>query len=244
MLYYLGEMPRISVDRPTLDRRMRVAATTFVSASVRSGRLVDIREAADACRVSARTLQRAFEGRRSGEPSFKGAVAEARMQEARRLLRSHRSVTVSEVAARVGYRDVAQFTQTFRRRFGRTPARERHAAGGRVRGGSVGGAAVSRRARRERRRARRREALYREAELLAAAEVYALSSSELEAARSIGEVRGVRAMRAWVRASARGEGDGPAGESRRESVLLEASVVLAQADRLRELLSDAVGEGA
>jgi AraC-like DNA-binding protein len=69
--------------------------------------------------TSRRQLQRSFA--EIGGTSFRSYVAEVRMQRALELLRDG-TLPVRDVAARVGYRQPAQFAKTFRRHHGAPPS--------------------------------------------------------------------------------------------------------------------------
>ena len=69
--------------------------------------------------TSRRQLQRAFA--EAGRTSFRTHLPEVRMRRALEMLREG-SLPVREVAARVGYRQAAQFAKTFRRHHGRPPS--------------------------------------------------------------------------------------------------------------------------
>ena len=68
---------------------------------------------------SRRQLQRAFA--EIGNTTFREQLAEVRMRQAATLLQD-RSLTVREVAHRVGYRQPAQFAKAFRRHRGTAPS--------------------------------------------------------------------------------------------------------------------------
>ena len=68
---------------------------------------------------SRRQLQRAYA--EIGNTTFRDQLTQVRMERAAELL-SRRSVTVREVAHRVGYRQPAQFAKAFRRRLGVAPS--------------------------------------------------------------------------------------------------------------------------
>jgi AraC family transcriptional regulator, regulatory protein of adaptative response / methylphosphotriester-DNA alkyltransferase methyltransferase len=88
--------------------------------------------------TSRRQLQRAFA--EAGRTSFRTLLAEVRMRRAHELLREG-TLPVREVAARVGYRQAAQFAKTFRRHHGRTPSSIRRE--GAPPSGDHGGAAAA-----------------------------------------------------------------------------------------------------
>jgi AraC-like DNA-binding protein len=69
---------------------------------------------------SRRQVQRAF--REAGQTTFRAALARVRMERAAELLAAGGGLTVREVAARVGYRQPAQFAKAFRRHAGQAPA--------------------------------------------------------------------------------------------------------------------------
>jgi transcriptional regulator GlxA family with amidase domain len=68
---------------------------------------------------SRRQLQRAYS--EIGDTTFREHLTAVRMERAAELLRS-RSLTVREVAQRVGYRQPAQFAKAFRRHHGAAPS--------------------------------------------------------------------------------------------------------------------------
>jgi AraC-like DNA-binding protein len=68
--------------------------------------------------ASRRQLQRAY--LEIGKTTFREHLAVVRMQRAAELLTT-RTMTVREVAQRVGYRQAAQFAKTFRRHHGVSP---------------------------------------------------------------------------------------------------------------------------
>ena len=68
---------------------------------------------------SRRQLQRAYA--EIGETTFRDHLTRVRMQKAAEMLQS-RSLTVREVAHRVGYRQPAQFAKAFRRHQGVAPS--------------------------------------------------------------------------------------------------------------------------
>ena len=75
---------------------------------------------------SRRQLQRAYA--EVGRTTFREHLTAVRMERAADLL-SSRSLTVREVAQRVGYRQPAQFAKAFRRRHGVAPSDFRSTAG-------------------------------------------------------------------------------------------------------------------
>jgi AraC-like DNA-binding protein len=68
---------------------------------------------------SRRQLQRAY--KEIGDTTFREHLTAVRMDRAAELL-SSRSLTVRDVAQRVGYRQPAQFAKAFRRRHGMSPS--------------------------------------------------------------------------------------------------------------------------
>jgi len=84
---------------------------------------------------SRRQLQRAYA--EIGNTTFREQLTRVRMDRAAALL-ERRSVSVREVARRVGYRQPAQFAKAFRRHVGVAPSDFRAAAGGRRAAGGGG----------------------------------------------------------------------------------------------------------
>src|SRR5690606_34226151 len=85
----------------------------------------DLEETANYFRVSRNHLARVAK-RELGEPL--GQISAAiKLDWARTLLRE-RTLSISDVAARVGYRDPLYFSKVFRRRFGQSPANWRKQA--------------------------------------------------------------------------------------------------------------------
>jgi AraC-like DNA-binding protein len=80
-------------------------------------------EAAASLGLSPRTLKRKLG---VGGTSFTALLDQARLERARELLRSERSL--EEIAESLGYSDVANFTRAFRRWTGTTPAAHRKAS--------------------------------------------------------------------------------------------------------------------
>lgn len=87
---------------------------------------ISIAELARACSTSPSTLQRAFHRDLGAPPSR--YLRQRRLQESILLLKSGR-YSVSEVAALVGYDNLAAFSHAFRARFGKSPSEIRRAAG-------------------------------------------------------------------------------------------------------------------
>jgi transcriptional regulator GlxA family with amidase domain len=89
---------------------------------------------------SRRQLQRAYA--EIGDTTFREHLTAVRMERAAELLAT-RGLTVREVAARVGYRQPAQFAKAFRRHHGAAPSgyREARRFGAETPGAAVGAAA-------------------------------------------------------------------------------------------------------
>jgi AraC-like DNA-binding protein len=81
----------------------------------------DVEEVARAMHMSARTLQRRLE---QEQTRFGEVLDRARLGVARRLL-ADRSLTMADVAARVGFSDVATFSRAFKRWTGQPPGQWR-----------------------------------------------------------------------------------------------------------------------
>jgi AraC-like DNA-binding protein len=139
----------LALARPDLDRPMRLAdvhsAQTLAplvdaelaarpqgsSLAERVAALVaaslpgctDVEEVARAMHMSARTLQRRLE---QEQTRFGEVLDQARLGVARRLL-ADRSLTMADVAARVGFSDVATFSRAFKRWTGQPPGQWRRA---------------------------------------------------------------------------------------------------------------------
>jgi AraC family transcriptional regulator, regulatory protein of adaptative response / methylphosphotriester-DNA alkyltransferase methyltransferase len=75
---------------------------------------------------SRRQLQRAYS--EIGDTTFREHLTAVRMEKAAHLLHD-RSLTIREVARRVGYRQPAQFAKAFRRHHGAAPSAFRTASG-------------------------------------------------------------------------------------------------------------------
>jgi len=76
--------------------------------------------------TSRRQLQRAYA--EVGDTTFREHLTAVRMEKAAQLLHNH-SLTIREVARRVGYRQPAQFAKAFRRHHGVAPSEFRTRAG-------------------------------------------------------------------------------------------------------------------
>jgi AraC-like DNA-binding protein len=101
------------VDEPADERVQRV-----VRSLVAGGRF-SADAAADAFGVTRRTLARRLRDRGT---TFRAVLDEARYVEARRLLQSS-SISITEIADRLGYADTATFTRAFHRWCGTSPRR-------------------------------------------------------------------------------------------------------------------------
>ena len=127
-------MKYVPIQRPTTTR----LRTSLYEDSVR---IVEEEYASDlslddiAHRVasSRRQLQRAYA--EIGGTTFRDHLTSIRMSRAAELLRSER-LSVREVAARVGYRQPAQFAKAFRRQLGVAPSEYRTNRGIAADGGS------------------------------------------------------------------------------------------------------------
>ena len=76
--------------------------------------------------TSRRQLQRIYA--EIGHTTFRDQLSDVRMRRAARLLAEHgRTMTVREIAARVGYRQPAQFAKAFRAHHGASPSEFRGA---------------------------------------------------------------------------------------------------------------------
>lgn len=92
---------------------------------------------------SRRQLQRAFS--EIGHTTFREHLTRVRMERAAEMLAS-RSMTVRDVAQRVGYRQPAQFAKAFRRHVGTVPSAYRSARSNEASPGSVEALVGARRA--------------------------------------------------------------------------------------------------
>jgi transcriptional regulator GlxA family with amidase domain len=97
-------------------------AAALVRAEYASGLSLD--DVARRIASSRRQLQRAFA--EAGQTTFRGHLTAVRMERAAELLASL-PLPVREVAARVGYRQPAQFAKAFRRHHGQGPSEYRRA---------------------------------------------------------------------------------------------------------------------
>jgi AraC-like DNA-binding protein len=101
------------------ERRQRDALTfgARIAELLASEGPIDLEAAADRLAMSTRTLIRRL---RSEDLTFQALREDYRRDQALRLLRD-RSLTVADIATRLGYVDGSNFSRTFRRWFGATP---------------------------------------------------------------------------------------------------------------------------
>jgi transcriptional regulator GlxA family with amidase domain len=111
-----GRRPDTIAQRQELYR----AAQAIVASEYASDLLIG--EVARRVYASPRQLQRVY--REQGDTTFRTALGRVRVEEAARLL-AGTTMTVREIARRVGYHQPAQFAKAFRRRFGVAPAEYR-----------------------------------------------------------------------------------------------------------------------
>jgi len=83
---------------------------------------ITVHEAARACRVSVRSVQRLLQIQNT---TFTRELLELRLQNAERLLRSQRSSQIGRTAELCGFSNQAHFAACYRRRFGVTPRETR-----------------------------------------------------------------------------------------------------------------------
>lgn len=83
---------------------------------------VSLTETAKAVHLNASYLSQLFK-QETGK-NFKDYVMELKMKESSKLLK-HTSLRISEVAERLGYADLAYFTNSFKKHFGQTPSKFR-----------------------------------------------------------------------------------------------------------------------
>lgn len=80
---------------------------------------ISLRQVAEACQISVRTLQSSFRSYRDTTP--KEFIRNIRMTHARSLLVSNPGLSIADVANAVGYRSHSQFTGDYKRTFGECP---------------------------------------------------------------------------------------------------------------------------
>jgi AraC family transcriptional regulator, regulatory protein of adaptative response / methylphosphotriester-DNA alkyltransferase methyltransferase len=102
----------ISLRRSLYEEATRIVADEYAAD-------LELDEIARRVASSRRQIQRVFA--EVGNTTFREHLARVRMERAAELLRAN-GLTVREVAARVGYRQPAQFAKAFRRHLGRAPA--------------------------------------------------------------------------------------------------------------------------
>ena len=110
-------MPRQRPATITLRRSLYEEATRIVADEYAAD--LELDEIARRVASSRRQIQRVFA--EVGHTTFREHLARVRMDRAAELLASD-GMTVREVAARVGYRQPAQFAKAFRRHVGQAPA--------------------------------------------------------------------------------------------------------------------------
>jgi AraC family transcriptional regulator, regulatory protein of adaptative response / methylphosphotriester-DNA alkyltransferase methyltransferase len=110
-------VPRQRPATITLRRSLYEEATRIVADEYAAD--LELDEIARRVASSRRQIQRVFA--EVGHTTFREHLARVRMDRAAELLASD-GVTVREVAARVGYRQPAQFAKAFRRHVGQAPA--------------------------------------------------------------------------------------------------------------------------
>ena len=113
------ELALSALDRAGLERQVRDALTRV------GGGVLTVDEVALKLGTSTRTLQRKL---KAEGLSFSDIADSLQEQQARTLLRDER-MSVEQVAERVGYSDVSNFTRAFRRWTGETPAAYRRSVG-------------------------------------------------------------------------------------------------------------------
>jgi AraC family transcriptional regulator of adaptative response / methylphosphotriester-DNA alkyltransferase methyltransferase len=115
-------VPRQRPATTTLRRSLYDDATRIVADEYADD--LELDEIARRVASSRRQLQRVFA--EVGRTTFRSYLARVRMNRAADMLATS-GVTVREVAARVGYRQPAQFAKAFRRHVGQAPAAYRAA---------------------------------------------------------------------------------------------------------------------
>jgi AraC family transcriptional regulator, regulatory protein of adaptative response / methylphosphotriester-DNA alkyltransferase methyltransferase len=116
----------MTMRHETLERRREIYAEALEVVERDYMRDLTLDEVARELATSRRQLQRVFA--EIGDTTFRRAVAEARMRNARRLLLEG-TMPVRAVGASVGYLQPAQFSKTFRRHFGAAPSELRRNGG-------------------------------------------------------------------------------------------------------------------
>jgi AraC family transcriptional regulator, regulatory protein of adaptative response / methylphosphotriester-DNA alkyltransferase methyltransferase len=128
-------MHHVSTQRPaTVQLRSSLYDDAVAIVEREYGSELSLDDIARRVASSRRQLQRAYA--EVGNTTFREHLTRVRMNRAAELL-SRRSVTVREVAHRVGYRQPAQFAKAFRRHLGVAPSDYR--ASGTAPGAMLGG---------------------------------------------------------------------------------------------------------
>ncbi len=117
---------QLALDQCERELAAMAPAVGFVEAvrkhvQPRDGEVASIEAVARAMHVSTRTLKRRLADHGT---TYRDVVDEIRQREAMLMLRDRR-LTLDEIATRLGYSDVANFTRAFRRWTGTTPAASR-----------------------------------------------------------------------------------------------------------------------
>jgi AraC family transcriptional regulator of adaptative response / methylphosphotriester-DNA alkyltransferase methyltransferase len=115
----------VNNHRPaTISRRGSLLRDAVAIVEIEFDRKLELDEIAHRVATSRRQLQRAYS--EIGNTTFRTHLAHVRMVHAARLLRAS-AMSVREIAARVGYRQPAQFAKAFRRHHGCSPSEYRGA---------------------------------------------------------------------------------------------------------------------
>ena len=117
----------MTMRQDTAERRREIYREALEIIEREYSRDLTLDEVARELATSRRQLQRVFS--EIGGTTFRRAVAEARMRNARRLLLEG-TMPVRAVGASVGYLQPAQFSKTFRRHFGAAPSELRRNGAG------------------------------------------------------------------------------------------------------------------
>jgi AraC-like DNA-binding protein len=132
----LGAVPDDFASLPDGGRRILAVAQSFIRGHLADPGLSPA-VVAKSQRISLRTLQLAFASARSSPAAF---IRAERLRCARQLLADPRyaSLTVSQIAWRVGLPEVTVFIRAFKRQYGLTPGSWRNADRGRISSPSPG----------------------------------------------------------------------------------------------------------
>jgi transcriptional regulator GlxA family with amidase domain len=106
----------------TIQTRAQLAGDAIAAMEAEYATPLTVRDVARRIATSPRELQRCLSD--AAEGTFREHLTRIRMQRGAELL-SETSLTVRKIAARVGYRQPAQFAKAFARAFGVPPARYR-----------------------------------------------------------------------------------------------------------------------